>query len=89
MFLLLQIGEQFIVDSTAEEEGCSMASLVLSVTDGGRLNSLCKTSVGSLHPHTLAEALKVLMISILKLKLKSDVQLATLFKNLSIILGGC
>ncbi|XP_034245891.1 exosome complex component RRP42 [Thrips palmi] len=56
---LSKIGEHFIVDSTAEEEECSMASLVFSVTDGGRLNSLCKTSVGSLHPHTLAEALKV------------------------------
>lgn len=54
-----QIGEQFIVDPTAEEEECSMASLVLAVTEGGRLNSLCKTSVGSLHPHTLTEALKV------------------------------
>lgn len=40
-----------------------MASLVLAVTEDERLNALCKTSVGSLHPHTLSEALKVKLFS--------------------------
>lgn len=56
---LTKIGEHLIVDPTAEEENCSMASLVLAVTEDGRINSLSKTSVGSFHPHTLTEGLKV------------------------------
>lgn len=56
---LTKIGEHFIVDPTAEEEECSMASVVLAVTEDGRINSICKTGVGSLHPHSLTEALKV------------------------------
>lgn len=56
---LTKIGEHLIVDPTAEEEECSMASLVVAVTESGRINSLCKTSVGSLHPQTLTDALKV------------------------------
>jgi exosome complex component RRP42 len=53
---LSRIGNHCIVDSTAEEEGCSSASLVVAVTPDGGISTLRKLGGGSFHPATLVAA---------------------------------
>jgi len=47
------------VDPTAEEEMCSNASVVMAVTEKSLVTSVFKTGVGSFHPQTLMDTLKV------------------------------
>jgi exosome complex RNA-binding protein Rrp42 (RNase PH superfamily) len=47
------------VDPTAEEEMCSNASVVMAVTEKSLVTSVFKTGVGSFHPQTLVDTLKV------------------------------
>lgn len=56
---LCKIGDQCVVDPTLEEETCSNASVVVAVTENGLITSVLKTGVGSFHPQTLVETLKV------------------------------
>lgn len=48
-----------MVDPTAEEETCSNASMVIAVTEESLVTSVFKTGVGSFHPQTLLDILKV------------------------------
>ncbi|XP_069675454.1 exosome complex component RRP42 isoform X1 [Periplaneta americana] len=56
---LCKIGDHCVVDPTAEEETCSNASVVVAVTENSLVTSVFKTGVGSFHPQTLLETLKV------------------------------
>lgn len=56
---LCKIGDHCIVDPTAEEEMCSNASVVMAVTEKSLVTSVFKTGVGSVHPQTLLDTLKV------------------------------
>jgi RNase PH-related exoribonuclease len=47
------------VDPTAEEETCSNASVVMAVTEKSLVTSVFKTGVGSFHPQTFVDTLKV------------------------------
>jgi exosome complex RNA-binding protein Rrp42 (RNase PH superfamily) len=47
------------VDPTAEEEMCSNASVVMAVTEKSLVTSVFKTGIGSFHPQTLVDTLKV------------------------------
>ena len=49
-----------MVDPTLEEETCSNSSVVVAVTESGLITSVFKTGVGSFHPQTLEETLKVI-----------------------------
>jgi exosome complex RNA-binding protein Rrp42 (RNase PH superfamily) len=51
-----------VVDPTAEEETCSNASMVIAVTEKSLVTSAFKTGVGSFHPQTLVEILKVCLL---------------------------
>jgi len=50
------------VDPTAEEEMCSNASVVMAVTEKSLVTSVFKTGVGSVHPQTLVDTLKVCVV---------------------------
>jgi exosome complex RNA-binding protein Rrp42 (RNase PH superfamily) len=52
-----------VVDPTAEEEACSHASLVIAITEKSLVTSVFKTGVGSFHPQTLMDILKVCVLS--------------------------
>ncbi|XP_067010285.2 exosome complex exonuclease RRP42 [Anabrus simplex] len=56
---LCKIGDHCVVDPTAEEETCSAASIVISVSKNSLILSVFKTGVGSIHPQTLLETLTV------------------------------
>uniref|UniRef100_A0A1B6CR00 Ribosomal RNA-processing protein 42 n=2 Tax=Clastoptera arizonana TaxID=38151 RepID=A0A1B6CR00_9HEMI len=56
---LCKIGDQCVVDPTAEEETCSSASLVVAVTEHSQISAIFKSGVGSFHPQTLKDTLKV------------------------------
>jgi exosome complex component RRP42 len=60
--LLEQIGDNFVVDPTLEEESCSAAGLVMSVTPNGRVTSVVKLGYSSLLPNTLIKMLQVITI---------------------------
>jgi exosome complex RNA-binding protein Rrp42 (RNase PH superfamily) len=50
------------VDPTAEEETCSSASVVMAVIEKSLVTSVFKTGVGSFHPQTLLDILKVCVV---------------------------
>ncbi|KAG8237472.1 hypothetical protein J437_LFUL015691 [Ladona fulva] len=56
---LTKIGERCVVDPTAEEEACSLVSVVLAVTEKGRCVTTLVRGEGSLHEDTLIDMLKV------------------------------
>ncbi|RZF38280.1 hypothetical protein LSTR_LSTR009003 [Laodelphax striatellus] len=56
---LCKIGDFCVVDPTAEEEMCSVASMVVSVLENGTVSSSFKCGAGSLHSETVKEALKI------------------------------
>lgn len=58
MVTVCKIGEKIIVDPNAAEEQCSTGSLVVS-TSGHRFSTVLQTGMGSLHPTTLLECLKL------------------------------
>ncbi|XP_063987742.1 exosome complex exonuclease RRP42 [Diachasmimorpha longicaudata] len=55
---LCKIGDNFVVDPTADEELYAAASLVMSVTPNGRVTSIVKTGYGSLQPSTLIKTVE-------------------------------
>lgn len=56
MFITLsKIGQRHIVDATAEEEACCLASLTMAVTKNGRCMALRKERSGSLDPESICE----------------------------------
>ena len=56
---LCKIGNHCVVDPTLEEEACSTASLVMSVTPDGKVTTVRKTGSGSFHIETLSEAVNL------------------------------
>ncbi|PNF35123.1 Exosome complex component RRP42 [Cryptotermes secundus] len=56
---LCKIGDHCVVDPTAEEETCSSGSVVIAITEKSLVTSVFKTGVGSFHPQTLIDILKV------------------------------
>jgi exosome complex RNA-binding protein Rrp42 (RNase PH superfamily) len=52
-----------VVDPTAEEETCSSAGVVIAITEKSLVTSVFKTGVGSFHPQTLLDILKVCVLS--------------------------
>ncbi|XP_015115786.1 exosome complex exonuclease RRP42 [Diachasma alloeum] len=55
---LCKIGDNCVVDPTADEEMCAAANIVISVTPKGRVTSIVKTGYGSLQPSTLLKTLE-------------------------------
>lgn len=58
-FTNLQIGYRHVVDATLQEEACSLASLLISVTSKGALTSMKKMGKGSLDPESIFEMMEV------------------------------
>ncbi|KAK0082191.1 hypothetical protein PV325_010900 [Microctonus aethiopoides] len=58
LITLCKIGDNCIVDPTAEEEACVSASVVVSVTANGKITSIVKTDYGSLLSTTLLKILQ-------------------------------
>ncbi|VEN51068.1 unnamed protein product [Callosobruchus maculatus] len=58
MVTVCKIGDKCIVDPNAAEEQCSVGSVVVAVS-GNRLSTVLQTGMGSLHPLTLVECLKM------------------------------
>lgn len=56
LITLCKIGDNCVVDPTAEEEMCSSASVVIATSENGTISSVFKTGVGSLSPQTLNNA---------------------------------
>lgn len=56
---LCKIGDNCVVDPTAEEETCGSCNIVLSVSPKGRITSIVKTGHGSLQSSTLLKTLDV------------------------------
>ncbi|XP_034936015.1 exosome complex exonuclease RRP42-like [Chelonus insularis] len=56
---LCKIGENCIVDPTAEEEECAAASVVVSVVPNGKITAIVKTGYGSLQQSTLLKSLEI------------------------------
>ncbi|XP_043920604.1 exosome complex component RRP42 [Protopterus annectens] len=52
---LSKIGHRHVVDATAQEEACSMASLLVSVTSKGTITCFRKVGWGSLDPESIFE----------------------------------
>uniref|UniRef100_A0A8C3KBX7 Exosome component 7 n=1 Tax=Calidris pygmaea TaxID=425635 RepID=A0A8C3KBX7_9CHAR len=57
---LSKIGYRHVVDATLQEEACSLASLLISVTSKGALTSMKKVGKGSLDPESIFEMMEVL-----------------------------
>ncbi|XP_057287470.1 exosome complex component RRP42 isoform X1 [Pezoporus wallicus] len=55
---LSKIGYRHVVDATLEEEACSLASLLVSVTSKGALTSIKKMGRGSLDPESIFEMME-------------------------------
>lgn len=55
---LSKIGYRHVVDATLEEEACSLASLLVSVTSKGTLTSIKKVGRGSLDPESIFEMME-------------------------------
>ncbi|NXN95196.1 EXOS7 protein, partial [Rhinopomastus cyanomelas] len=55
---LSKIGHRHVVDATLEEEACSLASLLVSVTSKGALTSMKKVGKGSLDPESIFEMME-------------------------------
>lgn len=56
---LARIGNHCVVDPSPEEEECSSASLLVSVTPDGKLSTVRKLGGGSFHPSTVISAVKM------------------------------
>ncbi|XP_068261001.1 exosome complex component RRP42 isoform X1 [Nyctibius grandis] len=55
---LSKIGYRHVVDATPQEEACSLASLLISVTSKGALTSMKKMGRGSLDPESIFEMME-------------------------------
>ncbi|XP_014666299.1 PREDICTED: exosome complex component RRP42-like [Priapulus caudatus] len=55
---LSKIGHSHVVDASLEEEVCSLASLMMAVTEEGTVTMLKKSACGSLHPESIYEMLE-------------------------------
>ncbi|NXV79072.1 EXOS7 protein, partial [Atlantisia rogersi] len=55
---LNKIGHRHVVDATLEEEACSLAGLLVSVTSKGALTSVRKVGKGSLDPESIFEMME-------------------------------
>lgn len=60
--LILQIGYRHVVDATLQEEACSLASLLVSVTSKGVVTCVRKVGKGSLDPESIFEMLEVRLV---------------------------
>lgn len=60
--LTLQIGYRHVVDATLQEEACSLASLLVSVTSKGVVTCVRKVGKGSLDPESIFEMLEVRLV---------------------------
>lgn len=60
--LVLQIGYRHVVDATLQEEACSLASLLVSVTSKGVVTCIRKVGKGSLDPESIFEMLEVSLV---------------------------
>lgn len=58
MVTVCKIGDKVIVDPNAAEEQCATGSLVVSAS-GKKYSTVLQTGMGSLHPSTLVECLKL------------------------------
>ncbi|KAK8770116.1 hypothetical protein V5799_013416 [Amblyomma americanum] len=56
---LSKVGQQFVLDATQEEEACAVGSLAMAVTAGGKVASLFKGGIGSLHPENVMDIIQV------------------------------
>uniref|UniRef100_A0A023GHR1 Ribosomal RNA-processing protein 42 n=1 Tax=Amblyomma triste TaxID=251400 RepID=A0A023GHR1_AMBTT len=56
---LSKVGQQFVLDATQEEEACAVGSLAMAVTAAGRIVSLIKGGIGSLHPENVMDIIEV------------------------------
>ncbi|XP_032017726.1 exosome complex component RRP42 isoform X2 [Hylobates moloch] len=68
---LCKIGYRHVVDATLQEEACSLASLLVSVTSKGVVTCMRKVGKGSLDPESIFE-----MMEMRKLRHTEDKQLA-------------
>lgn len=57
--LTWQIGYRHVVDATLQEEACSLASLLVSVTNTGVVTCMRKVGKGSLDPESIFEMMEV------------------------------
>ncbi|XP_077503159.1 exosome complex exonuclease RRP42-like isoform X3 [Amblyomma americanum] len=55
---LSKVGQQFVLDATQEEEACAVGSLAMAVTAGGKVASLFKGGIGSLHPENVMDIIE-------------------------------
>lgn len=55
----LQIGSQFVIDSTLEEEICMSAKLLVGVNSKGQICGIIQTGSGGIAPSTLSSLLKL------------------------------
>ncbi|KFP84393.1 PREDICTED: exosome complex component RRP42, partial [Acanthisitta chloris] len=55
---LSKIGYRHVVDATLQEEACSLAGLLISVTSKGALTSMKKVGKGSLDPESIFEMME-------------------------------
>ncbi|GAB6033583.1 hypothetical protein CHUAL_013586 [Chamberlinius hualienensis] len=55
---LTKIGNCFVVDPSLEEEACSVSSLVVGVSQSGKIHVTKKVGSGSLHPESILEAIE-------------------------------
>lgn len=53
-----QVGQQFILDATQEEQACAVGSLALAVTASGKIAALFKAGTGSLHPENVMDVIE-------------------------------
>uniref|UniRef100_A0A803SVJ7 Exoribonuclease phosphorolytic domain-containing protein n=1 Tax=Anolis carolinensis TaxID=28377 RepID=A0A803SVJ7_ANOCA len=56
---LSKIGYRHVVDATLQEEACSLASLLISVTSRGAMTCMKKVGRGSLDPESIFEMMEV------------------------------
>ncbi|XP_030063017.1 exosome complex component RRP42-like [Microcaecilia unicolor] len=55
---LSKIGHRHVVDATLQEEACTLASLLVSVTSKGLLTGMKKVGKGSLDPESIFEMIE-------------------------------
>uniref|UniRef100_A0A663DWG1 Ribosomal RNA-processing protein 42 n=1 Tax=Aquila chrysaetos chrysaetos TaxID=223781 RepID=A0A663DWG1_AQUCH len=58
LYVDVLIGYRHVVDATLQEEACSLASLLISVTSKGALTSMKKMGKGSLDPESIFEMME-------------------------------
>lgn len=59
MVTLSKVGQQFVLDATPEEEACAVGCLSVAVTPAGKIMSVFKGGVGSLHPENIGDVIEV------------------------------